>query len=240
MKYLFLIGLIISANTHSFEMGISSSRTPPIATIYHTKDGPKIRESGILYLLGQYIAKHTGEKTTFKVIDRNLIEDTLVKNKVMSVCYINPAWLDLPKGAVVFSKPFMTNNEFLVSKKPIPLIKTPKDLNGLNIGLINGHHYPLIQTRIEKGLVFTEYYQSEINAFISLFRQNTLDAIIFKEVGFKHLMQSMPQIVGESKITIHPLSFGELQVSCALSLDNQHYLSDLNSAIDEFISDQSL
>ena len=240
MKYFLLSTLIVSTFTHSFEMGISSSRTPPIATIYHTKEGPQIRESGVLYLLGQYISKHTGEKTTFKVIDRNTIDNALLKNQVMSVCYTTPKWLSLSKGSVVFSKAFMTNNEFLVSKKPIPLIKTPKDLNGLNIGLITGHHYPLLQSRIDKGLIHTEYYQSEINAFISLFRQNTLDVIMFKEVGFKHLMQSMPQIVGKSKITIHPLSFGELQVSCALSLDNQHYLVDLNNAIDEFISDQSL
>lgn len=240
MKFTLLTLLFISFASYSFEMGISSSRTPPIAAIYHTKEGAKIRRTGLLYLLGQYIARHTGEVTTYRVLDRNEIDIALANNQVMSECYTTPSWVNLPKGSVIFTKPFMRNNEFLVSKKPIPLIKTTKNLHGLNVGLINGHHYPTIQNQIDKGLIQVEYYQSEINAFISLFRQNALDAIIFKEVGFQHLMQSMPQIVGKNNVTIHPLSFGELQVSCALSLDNQHYLSDLNNAIDEFISDRSL
>lgn len=241
MKFLLpFILASIALPTHSFEMGISASRTPPIATIYHTKDGARIRQTGILYLLGQYIARHTNEPTTYTVLDRNLMDAALSENSIMSVCYTNPKWIDLPESKVVFSKPFMTNNEFLVSKKPIPLIKTAANLYQLNIGLIKGHHYPSINPQIEKGLINIEYYQSETNAFISLFRQNELDAIVFKEVGFKHLMKSMPQIVDGNNVTIHPLSFGELQVSCALSIDHQHYLGTINRAIDEYISDQSL
>lgn len=241
MKFLLpCILLSIALPCHSFEMGISASRTPPIATIYHTKDGPKIRQTGVLYLLGQYIARHTKEPTTYTVLERNQMDAALADNSVMSVCYTTPEWVDLPKGSVVFTKPFMTNNESLVSKKPIPLIKTVANLHQLTIGLIKGHHYPIFEKSIEKGLINVEYYHSETNAFISLFRQSDLDAIVFKEVGFRQLMKSMPQIVGNNNVTIHPLSFGELQVSCALSIDHQHYLGTINRAIDEYISDQSL
>ena len=240
MKFYFLFLLLVSALSNSFEVGVTSSRTPPIATIYQTKDGPKIRQTGMLYLLGQYIEKHTQEPTIYTVIDSTQEDSALANNKIMSVCYTSPNWVDVPKGKVVFTKPFMNNREFLVSKKTIPLINTTNDLYGLNIGLISGHHYPSIQAQIDEGLIHTEYYQSETNAFISLFRQDSIDATMFKEVSFNHLMQTMPQFVGKNNVTIHPLSFGELQVSCALPIDNQHYLPDLNNAIDEFISDQPL
>lgn len=240
MRYFILFSLLISPFSYGFEIGLSDSRTPPVATIYHTKEGPSIRSSGIIYLLGQYIARHTGETTTFTVLKGAELEPALINNKVDSVCYINPKWVLNPKGTITFTKPFMSNNEFLVSRKPIPLIKQPKDLKGLTVGLIQNHHYPLLQDSMDKGLIKMEYYQSETNAFISLFRQNELDVIVFKEVGFKHLMKSMPQLVGKENITIHPLSFGELQVSCALSPNKQHMLSIINNAIDEYVSDQSL
>ena len=240
MRFSLLLLILLNLPALGFEIGISESRTPPIATIFYTQHGPEIRKTGVIYLLGQYIARHTGEPTTFKVLSQKTMDNALATNQIESICYTNPSWINLPKGTVFFTKPFMSNNEFLVSRKTIPLIKKPSDLNQLTIGLIQNHHYPLLQNHIDKGLINTEYYQSETTAFISLFRANDLDAIVFKEVGFRHLMKSMPQIVGKENITIHPLSFGELQVSCALSPNNQHKLSIINNAIDEYISDQSL
>ncbi len=221
-------------------MGISGSQIAPIATVYYAKDGAHIRQSGILYLLGQYFAKFTKEPITYTVIPRNDANSLLAQNKIQSLCYITPQWLSLTKDQVVFSKPFMSNHERLISRKPIPLIKEKRDLHNLTIGLIKGYHYDVIQELINTGFVHVEYHQNEITNFISLFQEDKLDAIFFKEVSFKHLMQTLPNIVGKNTIVIHPLSLGELEVSCALSSNSKHYLPKINAAIDAFTQDYPL
>ena len=221
-------------------MAVSSAQIAPIATVYYTKDGAHIRQSGILYLLGQYIAKHTAEAITFKVIKPIEVGLLLTQNKIQFLCYTTPQWLNLKQNQAVFSKPFMINRERLVSRKPIPLIKEQRDLHRLTLGLINGFHYPSIQTLIDKGVIQAEYHNSEILNFISLFQEDTLDAVIFKEVAFKHFMQTMPHIVGKNTIIIHPLSLGELEVSCALSSASKHYLPKINAAIDAYTQDYPL
>ena len=175
-----LLGLPLSLS--AFEMGISASRTPPVATIFYTKDSAQIRKTGMLYLLGQYIQRHTKEPTIYTVVNAGLIEKQLANNTLASHCYTNPKWVKLSSKSVLFSKPFMGNSEFLISRKPIPLIKKLSDLNHYTVGLIKNYHYPLLQKQIDKNLINVEYYHSATESFISLFRQDELDVIIFKEV----------------------------------------------------------
>jgi len=240
MKTLLLTLLFASSLSQSFEMGINDTQIAPMATIYYTKDGAKIRQSGTLYLLGQYIAKFTQEPTTYTVIMRKDAERQLAQSKIQSLCYMTPQWLKLKKNQVVFSKPFMRNHERLISRKPIPLIKEKRDLHNLTLGLVKGFHYPAIQDLIDRDYVHSEYHQNEHMNFISLFQEDKLDAVIFKQVAFKQLMQTLPSIVGKNTITIHPLSLGELEVSCALSSASKHYLPQINAAIDAFTQDYPL
>ena len=221
-------------------MGISDTQIAPMATVYYTKDGAQISKSGTLYLLGQYFAKFTQEPITYTVINRKNVERLLAHSKVQSLCYTTPQWLKLKENQVVFSKPFMRNRERLVSRKPIPLIKDKRDLHNLNLGLVKGFHYQAIQDLIDRDYVHSEYHQNEHMNFISLFQDDRLDAVVFKEVAFKHLMQTLPTIVGKNTVTIHPLSLGELEVSCALSSASKHYLPKINAAIDAFTQDYPL
>ncbi len=240
MKFLLLCLLLTSSFSQSFEMAINDTQIAPMATVYYTKNGAQIRQSGTLYLLGQYIAKFTQESTTYTVIKRKDAEKLLAQSKIQSLCYMTPQWLNFKENQVVFSKPFMVNRERLVSRKPIPLIKEKRDLHNLTLGLVKGFHYPAIQDLIDRDYVHSEYHQNEHMNFISLFQEDKLDAVIFKEVAFKHLMQTLPSIVGKNTITIHPLSLGELEVSCALSSASKHYLPKINAAIDAFTQDYPL
>ena len=240
MKTLLLTLLFTSSLSHSFEMGINDTQIAPMATIYYTKDGAKIRQSGTLYLLGQYFAKFTQEPTIYTVIKRKNADRLLAQSKIQSLCYMTPQWLKFKENQVVFSKPFMVNRERLISRKPIPLIKEKRDLHNLTLGLVKGFHYPAIQDLIDRDYVHSEYHQNEHMNFISLFQEDKLDAVIFKQVAFKHLMQTLPSIVGKNTIIIHPLSLGELEVSCALSSASKHYLPKINAAIDAFTQDYPL
>lgn len=240
MKFLFAYLILISAASHSFEMAINDSQIATIATIYYTKDGSHIRKSGILYLLGQYIAKYTQEPITYRVIKRLNANKLLANNQIQSLCYMTPQWLSLDKSQVIFSKPFMHNREILISRKPIPLIKEKRDLYNLTLGIIKGYHYPAIQDLIDNDYVQVELHQNEQNNFIALFQEDKIDAVVFKELAFKHFMQTMPNIVGRSSVVTHPLPLGELEVSCALSSASQHYLPKINAAIDAFTQDYPL
>ena len=221
-------------------MAINDSLIAPIATIYYSKEGAKIRKSGILYLLGQYIAKHTQEPISFKVIKRSHADTMLTNNQIQSLCYMTPQWLSLDNSQVTFSKPFMRNREILISRKPIPLIKEKQDLHNLTLGIIKGFHYPAIQDLIDSNYVQVELHQSEQNNFIALFQGDKLDLVIFKEIVFEHFIQTLPNIVGRSSVITHPLSLGELEVSCALSSASRHYLPKINAAIDAFTQDYPL
>jgi hypothetical protein len=221
----------------AFEMGISASQIPPIVNIYYSREGPELRQTGILYLLGQYIERYTNEETQYRVVKRDNVSRLIRTGQLQSICYMHPKWLGLKPQEVVFSKPFLVVNEQLISRKSIPLIREDRHLRGLNIGLISGYKYPKLQTLIDNDIFKAEYHNNEVNNFISLFRDSEVDAIVFKDLAFRHFVRTMPEIVGKTGITIHPFSLGSVDVSCALSSQAKQYLPMINKAIDEYLKD---
>jgi len=225
---------------HGFEMGVAHSQVPPFATIIYTKSGPQLRETDLLYRLGQYIAKRTGESTTFTIVKRPEVAQQLNQNQVQSVCYMTPKWLPDANDEIVFTNPFLINRERVISRSSIEDITTKEQLKGFRIGLINGFHYPAIAELVERKEVTPVYFDKETATFVALFRRNNIDAVIFKERSFRHLLSVMPHMGGEDKIRIHPLSLGEVEVSCALSKSGRRYLDSINAAINDFITDHPL
>lgn len=221
-------------------MGVSHSQVPPFATIIYTKSGPQLRETDLLYRLGQYIAKRTGEATHYTVVKRTEVAQQLNQNNIQSLCYMTQKWLPNANDEIVFTNPFLINRERIISRSSIEDITTKEQLRGLRIGLINGFHYPAIAELVERKEVTPVYFDKETATFVALFRRNNIDAVIFKERSFRHLLSVMPNMVGEDKIRIHPLSLGEVEVSCALSKSGRRYLDSINAAINDFITDYPL
>ena len=236
---LFLLLLGASVCIQSFEMGVSASQVPPIANVYYTKEGPKIREKGILYLLGQYIERHTQEETRYRVIKRQDMASLMGQGELQSICYMTPRWLGLGTDKAVFTKPFLTVKDQLISRKSLPLIKDPSHMRGLTVGIIQGYRYPKLQKLIDTDFFKVEYQNNEVNNFISLFRSAAVDVIVFKDIAFRHFVSTMPEIVGKSALTVHPMELSEAKVSCAIAAKDNHYLPKINNAIEEFIADQS-
>ncbi|WP_396588844.1 hypothetical protein [Bermanella sp. R86510] len=235
-----LATVVIPALSHSFEMGISSAQVSPIASIYYTTSGPQVRPKGVLYTLGQYIENHTKENTRYTVIGRNQVDPMLQQGTLQSVCYTQESW-HTDNETLVFTKPFMKDRNILVSINPrIKPIKSFDDLNDLSIGLIKYYVYPKLQPVLDAGTVKPVYFNREIYNVISLFRDSKIDLIMIKEATLKHFLQVMPDIVGGDKVFIHPLSMGEILVSCALSKPYKHYLPALNNAIDAYVADHPL
>lgn len=238
LKLAVLLGLVLSPISASgFEMGVSASQIPPIANVYYSKDGAKIRETGILYLLGKYIERQINEKTIYKVVKRKNVSRLIKSSELDSICYMTPKWLGLNDEHAVFTKPFLLAREQIISRKAIPLIREESHLRGLTIGLISSYRYPKLQHLIDADYFKTEYHNNEVNNFISLFRDSEVDAIVFKDVAFRHFVSTMPEIVGKKSITIHPLSLGEAKISCALSSAAKGYLPKINQAIEEYVRD---
>jgi len=235
-----LATVVIPALSHSFEMGISSAQVSPIASIYYTTSGPQVRPKGVLYTLGQYIENHTKENTRYTVIGRNQVGPMLEAGSIQSVCYITEKWLDNPQQ-FVFSKPFMRDRNILVSTNPkIKRVNSIEDLTGMSVGLIQHYVYPSLQTAIESEAIKPVYFKREIYNLISLVRDSKVDAIVVKEATLRHFIKVMPEIIGNDKVVIHPLSISETLVSCALSKPHEHYLPALNKAIDAYVADHPL
>lgn len=237
---LFLLLLGVSVCIQSFEMGVSASQVPPIANVYYTKDGPRIRDQGILYLLGQYIERHTQEETHYRVVKRQDVATLMGQGDLQSICYMTPKRLGLGTDKVVFTKSFLTVKDQLISRKSLPLIKEPSHMRGLTVGIIQGYRYPKLQKLIDTDFLKVEYQNNEVNNFISLFRSAAVDVIVFKDIAFRHFVSTMPEIVGKSALTVHPMELSEAKVSCAIAAKDHHYLPKINSAIEEFIADQSV
>lgn len=234
------IGLMTAFTAQAFEMGVSASQIPPIANVYYTKDGAKIRETGILYLLGQYIARHTNEVTSYRVVPRDQVATKIKSGDLQSICYMTPKWLGLKGEEALFTKPFLVAKESLISRKSIPLIREKSHLRGLTVGLIAGFKYPKLQNMIDTEYFTVEYHNNEVNNFISLFRDSHVDAIVFKDLAFRHFARTMPEIVDKKPITIHPYTLGESSVSCAVSVKSKRYLPLMNQAIDDYLRDYPL
>lgn len=237
-RIMFVMLLLQGNLVLAIEVSVSASLLPPFANVYFDKEGGKIRPSGITYLLGQYIQRHSGQATQYRVIKREDMDQLLRSGAIESVCNITEKWLGVKRSEVVYSKPYMRVRDQLISRKVIPLIKELKHLRDLNIGLVSGYTYPALTPALQGEVFNPIYHNNEANSFISLFRDPQMHAIVFTDVAFRHFVSSMPEVAANKAITVHPLDIGAYELACALPHKHRHLLPVFNQAIEEFVADQ--
>lgn len=243
MRYLALLLLPVSilVTGKTLEMGISASQIPPIAFIYLNDKGLQLGDKGILKQLGEAIEQGSDVNIKYRLIERSKVDQVLTNSSIDFICYVHPTWLKTSREHVVFSKPFLNDQNIVITMNSFESeIRKEQDFAGVSLGLIQGYIYPELESGIQEGWIQPTYYRREINAFKNLFLNKDLDAIVLKTNTIEHFMETMPTVVGKKRIKQHSFPMDTKHVSCAIPKKYREYLSIVNKGIDNFLQTHSL
>ncbi|TBU88152.1 substrate-binding periplasmic protein [Phytopseudomonas dryadis] len=104
---------------------------------------------GILYDLQLRLAQKIGRSAELLVLPRLRVQQMLVQGEIDVRCYVNPGWLSESHHQYVWSVPFMTQHDVLVSRTPQPV--DPRQLHDQAIGTVLGFSYPPLQALFDSG-----------------------------------------------------------------------------------------
>lgn len=226
--------LCFSAPGFAIKLGISKAQLPPIAYIYLSDAGFKLRPKGILYELSKLIAEETKQATEHVFLERGEVDEALNSGQVHTFCYTHPAWRGPSLSTILFSKPFMEDINIIVSRSNYPhTINSAKDLYGKTLGLVEDYVYPDLEQVLNQELIDTRYFSREMTSLQSLFAPNPTDLVVTKQTSLNYYKESMPLMVS---LRAHPLKFDSKMVSCAIPERFKAFLPAIDRAVERFIS----
>ena len=187
----------------SIVFGYNRSLSLPLAQIIPQGDR-YVAQKGLLVDISKEIAAILHREYKELVIDRSDLSSSLMNGSVDVVCYTTPQWMKIPPSSVLWSNPLLKTRDILISKQGRPPISTIQDLNNLTLGIVKNYKYPLIDEQLASRAINAFAVDNEQANFMQLFRSNTVDAIIFKELTFDYLYEKFNANKGLS-IQKHPL-----------------------------------
>ncbi|MGG2397800.1 substrate-binding periplasmic protein [Pseudomonas sp. SH1-B] len=101
--------------------------------------------SGILYDLQVRLAEKIGRRAEQLVMPRLRVQRTLIRGEIDVRCYVNPAWLQESHHQYIWSLPFMTHHDVIVSRKQEADFSLER-LRGQRLGTVLGFSYPRLET----------------------------------------------------------------------------------------------
>jgi len=214
---------------------ISDALTLPLANVSIVNGQVKIKENeGLLVKLGQEIAKELDLPLKILPVRRKHVVSNLLNGKTDILCYLIPGWVATAASSFNWSDTFMSAKDILISSKSNLNLSTFEDLQGLNIGLIKHYSYPVLQDMIDRKEIFPIYASTEINAFMQLFRNPDVDAIVFKDLNFDWLYSAHGGALTSHNVVKHSLVIEYIEPRCAVSRNRALDMKKINKAIARF------
>ncbi len=178
---------------------------------------------GILRDIGVALAAKLGREAQFHVLPRKrLAVELVVGGDADIVCGYLSDWLP---GELDWSKPFLPDEQLLLSSKPGPAPARPADLKGQVIGTVLGFVYPEMQQLLGAGFVRDDAQDAGANL-----RKLSVGRMRHAIVGRLQFDYQLRQ--GHYKLDLHkPLVISSYQSQCALSRRSKVTLAELNKAI---------
>ena len=235
---LLLITLTLASLTHadqaSITFGFNRSLSLPLVQIVPEGDH-HIVTKGVLVDMSKAIARSLDREYKSLVIERANLSSSLMNGSTDVVCYTTQQWMKLPPSSVIWSKPILKTRDILISKKGLKPIKNIQDLNNLTLGIVKHYKYPLIDEQLSNRTINAFAVENEQANFMQLFRSNSVDAIIFKELTFDYLYNKYP---ASNKLPIqkHPLVIEFIEPQCAISMHSGISQQAFNQAIEKALS----
>lgn len=187
---------------------------------------------GILHDIGLALATRLGREARFRVLPRKRLADELVAGvNADIVCGYLPDWLP---GDLDWSRPFLPDDQLLLSARPGPAPARLADLAGQRIGTVLGFVYPEMQQLLGPGFLRDDAPDAGANL-----RKLSLGRVRHAIVGRLQLNYQMR--LGHHLPDLHPpLVISSYQSRCALSRRSSLTLAELDKAIKALQADGGL
>ena len=125
---------------------VADSWSMPIIQIDHGQP-----TQGILYDLMTSLAHQVGSPAEFRVLARSRVQTAMERGEVDVRCYAAQSWLQNQSGDYIWSIPFLTQRNLLVSKAKPAAGVALQNLQPQRLGTVLGYSYPTLQAAFESG-----------------------------------------------------------------------------------------
>ncbi len=221
---------------NTLRFGTLTSLSMPIANVFIGQSGIEVSDEGMHTEISQAIAKALNMTVHYVPTEREDALSYLMNGEIDVLCFMVPQWLGAPPSSVTWSKVFLRIQDILISRKNhIAPIRTLRDLQERNIGLVRHYRYPLLDNLIERQLTFPVYASNEQTNFFQLFKNNNIDAIVIKDITFEYLFNDLKGPLRDIKVMRHPLVVEFADMRCALSRHKAINIEQVNKGIDRYI-----
>lgn len=184
---------------------------------------------GLLHDLGRELARRLGREPQFVPLPRLRLSQALFSGEAELACVLLPQWLP---GPLDWSKAFIPQADWLITRLDAPRPSTLADLTGQRIGAVHGFSYPALERALGKG--WRRDDAPTANANVRKLALGRVQHAVVSRRLFEYLQrqQAMP---------VHPpLVLNETLSHCALSRKSSLSLAELNAAIDQIQADGAL
>ncbi|MFH7040943.1 substrate-binding periplasmic protein [Paucibacter sp. JuS9] len=180
---------------------------------------------GIHFDVGQALAGKLGREANFRVLPRKRVIDELLHGQQADlICGYLPQWLP---GVTAWSRPFLPDEQWLLSGRTVPAPRKLAELAGQRIGTVLGFVYPEMQQQLGTGFVREE--APDAGANLRKLSLGRMQHAIVGRLQFEYQMR-----LGGYKLDLHaPLVISSYQSQCALSRHSTVSLAELDKAIAE-------
>ncbi|WXL24740.1 transporter substrate-binding domain-containing protein [Ectopseudomonas mendocina] len=121
---------------------------------------------GILFDLQQRLAAKVGRRARFVVLPHMRVERALNAGEIDVRCYVNPTWNNIKHKRFVWTRPFMTQRDLLVSTKPSNA--QVEDLYKERVGTVLGFNYPRLDSLFKGGQIHREDARTQEQTLLKL------------------------------------------------------------------------
>lgn len=125
---------------------VAESWSMPLIEIEHGQP-----TQGILYDLMTSLAHQVGSPAEFHVLARARVQGAMERGEIDVRCYAAQSWMPNQSGDYIWSIPFLTQRDVLVSKTRPTAALTLQDLEPQRLGTVLGYTYPSLHTQFESG-----------------------------------------------------------------------------------------
>ncbi|MDM4767812.1 transporter substrate-binding domain-containing protein [Pelomonas sp. SE-A7] len=187
---------------------------------------------GIHRDVGLALAVRLGREVRFRVLPRKRLADELVAGSQADiVCGYLPDWLP---GALDWSRPFLPDEQLLLTSRVAPFPRQLEELKGQRIGTVLGFVYPELQQILGSSFVRDDAPDASANL-----RKLAVGRVRYAVAGRLQLDYQLR--LGSYQLSLYrPQVISSYQSQCALSRRSTLTLAELNKAITALQADGGL
>ncbi|MCU1716386.1 substrate-binding periplasmic protein [Pseudomonas sp. 5P_3.1_Bac2] len=213
LKLLLALLLVLSQSALAAEpplrFAVSDGWAMPIAEFVNGRP-----VTGILIDLQRRMAQKVGRQAEFVVLPRLRLQRALDAGEVDVRCYVSPTWLNNDHYNYIWSLPFMTQRDVLVSTQPGQ--RKPSELSPQRFGTVHGYSYPELDALFARQQLQRDDARTQEQVLLKLSAQR-YDYAVTNDLSLHWFNRALP---AEQRLHIHS-ELASDPVACIVRNDEQ-------------------